>query len=236
MVRSVQLDELTAMRVSFWLAGITEAGGCAVSELVDLPALAYVSSLEFPLYVQGRRNPSHATLNLVEQALPGTRVRYDLGPDAFNLWSILEGGRDACQSHLDTELVRTGFTSVRAPRFGDKANHIWLTLLPEYLHHWKNVEELIQDSESNLFAATYRAGFRADTDENRVKMVPYPASLVLAVIALWQLLPHYPESETEPMCRYMLAGVLDMAVRDELPEEIGSKVEVYLRRKLNPES
>lgn len=115
--RGVELDELTAMRFSFWLAGLAKAGGCAVSEFVDLPVLADISSMEFPLYDQGRRKPSHSTLNLVEQALPRTRVRSDLGPDGTNLWGILEGKREANQSHLDTELARTGFTSIRVPRF-----------------------------------------------------------------------------------------------------------------------
>ena len=37
------------------------------------------------------------------------------------------------------------------------------------------------------------------------------------------------------MCRYLLEGMLDMAVRNELPEEIGAKVEGYLRRQLKSE-
>jgi hypothetical protein len=230
--RGIELDELTAMRVSFWLAGLARAGGCAVSELVDLPVLADISSLEFQLYTLGRRKPSQATLNSVEAALPGTRARYDRGPDGTNLWGILEGAREACQGHLDSELARTRFTPISAPRFKEKVIYIWLSLLPEYLHYWKSAGELMADSRSNIFAETYRVGLKQNTAENRAKTVPYTASLVTTVIALWQLFPHYPESEAGPMCRYLLEGVLDLAVQEELPEEIGVKVAAYLRRKL----
>ena len=223
------------MRVSFWLAGLAKAGGCAVSELIDLPVLADISSLEFPLYDKGRRKPSLATLDLVEQALPGTRVRYDRGSDVTNLWGILEGKREACQNHLDSELARTGSTLISIPRFKDKAIHVWLALLPEYLHYWKSIQELTADLSCNLFALTYKASLKRTPAENCVRSIPYTASLVTAVIALWQLRPHYPESEAGPMCRYLLEGMLDMAVRDALPEEIGAKVESYLRRQLESE-
>ena len=94
----------------------------------------------------------------------------------------------------------------------------------------------MEDPGFNQFARIYRNSLRREPVENPVRTVRYTASQVIAVIALWQLLPHYPESEAGPMCRYLLEDMLDMAVQEELREEIGFKVAAYLRRKLESES
>lgn len=231
--RGVALDALTAMRVKCWLAGLLASSGCrSVEELMDVPALADVSELEFGLYAQQRRKPGDVTLKLVDQVFPETRELYEVGPYGVALWKILEGDPQACTQAVNAELQRIGEDLTRRLSFSEKAVRLWLFMLPEHLHHWKSLEELVSMPEFNIVAKTYATGQGEDTHAHRVQGRVYSASLISAVIALWKLCRQYPDSEADTRCRYMLEGVLEEAVREEFPEEIGAMLKAYLLAEL----
>lgn len=231
--RGVALDALTAMRVKGWLAGLLVSSGCrSVEELMDVPTLADVSELEFGLYAQQRRKPGDVTLKLVDQVFPGTREFYEVGPYGIALWKILEGDRQACMQAVDAELQRIGEDLPRRLSFREKAVRLWIFMLPEHLHHWKSLEELVAMPGFNIVAKTYATGQREDSHAHRVHGRVYSASLISGVIALWKLCPHYPDSEVDTRCRYMLEGVLQEAVRGEFPEVIGLPLTEYLQGEL----
>ena len=222
------------MRVTYWLAEVRERIGCdAAADLQDVPALAEVSALEFGLYAQQRRRPSDATLKLVEQVVPQTRTAYEIGPYEINLWGILEGDRKTCMDTLDAELQRLGEDLTRR-RFtlGEKAGQLWMLMLPEHLHHWKSLDELLDMAPFNIVARTYAIGQGEYTRINRVKGRVYSAPVIAGVIALWMLCKQQPDDDGFLRSRYMLEGVLEEALLEEFPSGLGDLLTAHLRSEI----
>lgn len=216
------------MRVAYWFNNLQAQSGLSADEMREAPHLVDLSTIDFGLYAEQRRKPSTVTLKLIEKEYPGTSTFYEVGPDEIPLWAVLEGNVDACMAVIDEELRRAGENLEQRVFFKEKATRLWLSMLPSHLHYWKSLGELLTMPGFNVIASTYAESQGIDTAQSRASGKVYLQTQITAVIALWKLCPRFPESEADALCRYMLEGVLEAAVRDEFPVDIGAPLTRYL--------
>lgn len=224
----VKLDPLTRLRVGYWFNVLRAKSGMELRELSKTPQWIDLGEVNFKLYAEQRRTPSETTRKLLDKEFPGTLEAYESGPEGGLLWKVLAGDRAACMTVVDEELQRIGEDLTQRIFFKEKVLRLWLSLLPSHLHHWKSLDELRAMEDFNVIASTYAASLATYTARSRATGKLYFETQIMAVIAMWRLCPHFPESEADARCRYMLEGMLEAAIPDELPEEIGPLLKAYL--------
>ena len=222
------LDPLTRLRVAYWFNVLRTTSGMDVEELSKTPFWIDLGEFNFRLYASQRRRPSETTRKLLDEEFPGTLEAYESGPAGVPLWKVLAGDREACMAVLEEELQRIGEDLTQRIFFKEKVIRLWLSLLPSHLHHWKSLDELRAMENFNVIASTYAASLATYTAQSRATGKLYFQTQIMAVIAAWKLCQHFPESEVDARCRYMLEGMLEAAVPDELPEDIGPMLKAYL--------
>ena len=232
MARGVVLDPVMKMRVQLWLEALSRESGHEVADLQNVPVLAELSSLEFPLYRQGRRAPSVTTLKLLDQVFPGAREVFDRGPDGIPLWPILDGDTAACREVVASAFKQLEVADASVLRLDQKVSRLWTALLPDHLHYFKTSEELLTSRTWNIFAATYEAAFRADTREewaeSQVRGRVYPPLQIGACVALWKLCVKADDAHEIARSSYIVAGMCARAIHDEFPEAISTQLAAFL--------
>lgn len=220
------LDPLTRLRVAYWFNVLRTTSGMDVEELSKTPFWIDLGEFNFRLYASQRRKPSETTRKLLDKEYPGTLEAYEVGPEGLPLWKVLAGDHTTCMALVDSALAEMSDVPQRKLFFKEKVTQFWLHMVPNHYHFFSL--PALQEQPENAIARAYKAGFTADSYTLAQLGKDYARPLMVAVIALWKLSLQLPESETAPMCRYLLEGLLVEALEDKFEEEIGPMLKAYL--------
>ena len=133
-------------------------------------------------------------------------------------------------AYVDSQLAAIPNLPSRQLFFKDKVTQFWWHMVPSHFHFFSL--PALRERSKNIVAQAYKEGFSKDRYRVAQLGKDYSRSQVIAVIALWKLCSHYPESERETLCRYFLEGLLDEALEDQFEEEIGPMLKGYLHTEL----
>jgi hypothetical protein len=180
--------------------------------------------------------------NLGIRPFVGTKALIDRGPDGFPLWKILEGDSEVCMQVVDEEVARLlGKKPDDSSSFEQRVKALFMHRLPSDIDKQVVWEMIFEDRtkefhyDFNVFALTARdvdaiPGHCAHVAVNKnswrraESVVTLSAGQVVANIALYVL--SRQKKELIPHCHYMLVGVLQKAVQEQL--SYGELVAKYL--------
>lgn len=192
-------EPLEKTRTRVWFAAVCEQAGIDPSSAVELAKWTAkhdtsdgkLGEIEWKRYEQGISSVSRITLELVEQALPGTTAVYEEGPFELPLWAVLHGDLAACQKYVNGLMPKE--RGVLALSFKDKVEQFfeWM-IAPAYRQDFVTLAQN-RNRQFDPIWLSYVNGKHAhlddETDEPSDNLLDqgFLPELIAGVIALWQI-------------------------------------------------